>query len=668
MRHRIYRLLVNRQEGIRQRYHALHDGAQGIRKYLSWGYLLALNFSYYILRRRQLGRPAWMEPYEEKKLLLRCSESGQALRSHPGMEEYMERIKGYDVISFDLFDTLLFRPFSEPSDLFFFIGEKLQFMDFKRIRMQLEAEERDACRRERGHTEITLEAIWRRMERETGLDAARGMETELETERSFCYANPFMLEIFTRAKRLGKKIIVISDMYLPKKFLSELLEQNGFTGVEELYISGEWGRSKAAGTLYAAVKRRLAEGASVLHIGDNPHSDGSMAQRHGFTPCLYPNVNRAAAKYRPYDMSPLTGGAYRGVVNGFLYSGMRSCSMEYEYGFLYGGLFVLGYCSFIHDICRQNGIDKILFLSRDGDILKQVYDRLYPQEKTVYACWSRRAALKLTAEYNKYDYFRRFLYHKVNQNYTASQLLEAMELDWLKDRLPAGCSGEMPVTDKNAEQFRQFVEENWEQALTAYREQRRAAGIYYGQLLEGSRKACIVDIGWAGSGAAALMCLSGRVWGFSCELTGILAGTNTLHNTEPDAGETYLKSGRMVSYLYSQAHNRDLMKRHDCNRGYNLFWELLVSSPERQFLGFSLEGGEARLNFGRKEKNTDGIREIQRGILDFAAEYGRHFGKIPYMMKISGRDAYAPMLVASGNEERYLREIKGRFEPEENVT
>ena len=125
-------------------------------------------------------------------------------------------------------------------------------------------------------------------------------------------------------------------------------------------------------------------------------------------------------------MSPIIGGAYRAIVNQYLYQGLytysmeyeygfiygglfvlflipyseetyisvipvypffsniffkkdfeNTYSMEYEYGFIYGGLFVLGYCQFIHKYCTSHKIDKILFLSRDGDILKQVYDQIF---------------------------------------------------------------------------------------------------------------------------------------------------------------------------------------------------------------------------------------------------------------------------------------------------
>lgn len=70
-------------------------------------------------------------------------------------------------------------------------------------------------------------------------------------------------------------------------------------------------------------------------------------------------------------MSPVIGGAYRGIVNAHLYNGKDQYSMEYEYGFIYGGLFAAGYCHFIHTYCKLHQIKKILFLSRDGDILSR---------------------------------------------------------------------------------------------------------------------------------------------------------------------------------------------------------------------------------------------------------------------------------------------------------
>ena len=62
-----------------------------------------------------------------------------------------------------------------------------------------------------------------------------------------------------------------------------------------------------------------------------------------------------------------------------------------------------------------------------------------------------------------------------------------------------------------------------------------------------------------------------------------------------------------------------------------------------------------------------GIEEIQRGIMDFVKDYKNHFQKYPFMFNISGRDAYAPMLVAASNGEQYLKTIENQFRLEANI-
>lgn len=682
MKMQIYNFLVNRHDGIRSRYHRLHDGAGRKMKFLSYVYLLWLNFCYYILFCRFLGKRETIETYERKRLLTGESESASFMRSGQTAESLAEELSRYDIISFDLFDTLIFRPFSEPGDLFYFLGAELGILDFKRIRTEQEALARTECYREKGHYEVTFSHIWNHIEKDLGLSADRGMAAEQKLEMEFCYANPFMLEVFRRLRNKGKKIIVVSDMYLPGSFLGELLERKGYTGISALYVSCEHGKSKRDGTLYELVREGLNKNVKIIHLGDNEYSDIKMGRQGGFDVKYYPNVNKNAGLYRPYDMSPLVGGAYRGIVDNHLYCGLKSYSEEYEYGYIYGGLFVLGYCDFIHEYGRENSVDKILFLSRDGDILKQAYDYLYPEGNTEYVYWSRKAAAKLEAGYDKRDYFRRFLFHKVNQGCSIREILHSMELDFLADR--TALNPDDSLTDKNVLLLKKELEANWSQVLEAYSEQMEAAGIYYGNVLKDVRKAAAVDIGWAGSGAMALRHLVSEEWGIPCEITGIVAGTNTVYNGEPEASESFLQSGRMAAYLYSQSHNRDLLKKHDLNRDYNVFWELLLSSPTPQFQGFYMreeerrdceriqefhrsDYGEIELRFGKTDANEEGIREIQRGIMDFVREYREHFENFPYMFHISGRDAYAPMLVAASYGERYLKEIEKRFKLEINV-
>lgn len=660
-----------------------------------------------------------MDIYEEKKLNAKTSESETFVKSsfRLSAEEFAEKLLPYDVISFDIFDTLIFRPFSAPADLFYLVGHELEIMDFKNIRSWAERDARERYHAEKGSREIGLSEIWDRIEEETGISSAYGQAVEMSAESRLCYANPFMLEVWRKLLGLGKRLILISDMYLPETCIKAILSHCGFTGAEKIYLSNEYHKSKADGTLFREVLRDIygidmkdgtirqghniketakknKNGFSIIHVGDHPHSDHDMARNYGFDVLPYQNANQKALPYRPFDMSPLIGSAYRAMVSNWLYSGSKVYSMEYEYGFIYGGLFVMGYCSFIHQYCDQNAVDKLLFLSRDGDILKQAYDYLYPDHCAEYAYWSRKAAAKLGTAFDKHDYFRRFIDHKSNQDYTVHDILHSMELEFLEDRLCgrrefsakregrtdfAGLKPEDLLTDKTGYLLRQFIESNWEEVSARYREQDAAAKRYYGKLLEGSRKAVAVDIGWAGSGAMILRRLAAWEWDLPCEVIGMIAGTNTPHNAEPDAAESFLQGGMLVSYLYSQRHNRDLLKKHNPNRGYNIFWELLLSSPEPQFVGFYegkqprgradvyLEDIDVTLKFGRYDANREGIREIQRGILDFVREYRARFKDFPYMFQISGRDAYAPMLLAASHNETYLKAIEKRFEPDTQV-
>lgn len=694
MRRRIYQLLVNKHTGISYRYHKFHDGAAGIHKAASWLYLLWLNFAYYILFFRFLGKRPETGVYESKRLPVGQSESESYLAKNPFLrvEEYVRKLESYDVVSFDIFDTLIFRPFASPADLFFLVGEAFDTLDFKNIRILAEWDARVKCEAQNGHTEVGLKDIWENLEEKTGILAEEGMEWEQEVEQRLCYANPFMLEVWKRLLAMNKKMILVSDMYLPKECIVKILENAGYRGMEKVYLSNEYQKSKADGRLFGEIHGIGAH--SVIHIGDNPYSDRDMAKRNGLDVFLYPNINKNLLLYRSMDMSSIIGSAYRAVVSGRLYNGLYSYSMEYEYGFIYGGLFVAGYCGFIHEHYKSRGLDKLLFLSRDGDIVKQVYDFLYPQDITEYVYWSRKAAVKLMADEDKYDYFRRFLFHKVNQGYTIGQILHSMELDSLTGQLAdrwesefepaatdfrtAQLDPEDKLTDKNVELLHRFLEAKWEQVRAVYVPQKTAAEKYYTKVLAGCGRAAAVDIGWAGSGWAALSHLTEKVWKLPCRIEGIVAGTNTVHNAEPDASEVFLQTGRLTAYLYSQSHNRDLLKKHDPNKDHNVYWELLLSSPAPQFVGFYegkkdgeavkyLEGENITLSFGETDKNQEGIREIQRGILDFAREYQEHFKDFPYMFRISGRDAYAPMLVAASHNERYLKAVEKRFYFEKNL-
>ena len=74
-------------------------------------------------------------------------------------------------------------------------------------------------------------------------------------------------------------------------------------------------------------------------------------------------------------MSELIGSFYAGIANTHLHNGLYKYSPYYEYGFIYGGLYVLGYVNWIHQSTGERCREVIIFV-RDGDIYMKVYNNL----------------------------------------------------------------------------------------------------------------------------------------------------------------------------------------------------------------------------------------------------------------------------------------------------
>lgn len=607
---------------------------------------------------RLLGRKLRGRPPQGKLLYSGGPESSLSRRESP--EQLAARLAAYDVVTFDVFDTLLLRPLARPEDAFYLLGARLGYPDLRRLRIQAEEEARRRKEVAAGSREVTLEEIWAVLAPETGLSPEEGMAAERRLEFDLCRANPYFLPVVAALRRQGKTLAVLSDMYLEEETVAALLDRCGFGTFDACLVSGERGSSKSGGGLYRLAQKLLGPGRACAHVGDDPWADQRQAEAAGWAAFPYRNVHRAGTPYRAEDMSPIVGSLYRGLVNTRLHNGAELHSRAWEYGYVYGGLFAVGYCRFVEQLRRELGADRLLFLSRDGAVLLRVYQRLYPRqgERAVYARWSRLAAAKITADRFRGEYFRRFLTHKAGQGFSLGQVLESMELAPLLPGL-CGALGAGPgteLTHKNAPLVKSYLVERWDQVLACYEGCRQAGGAYYRALLAGCQKALAVDIGWAGSGAVMLDWAVNRLWGLGCPVFGAVAGANSRRSPEWDAMEPFWLTGRVQSYLYSSGENRDLWQSHDPGAGHNLFWELLLGAPEGNLTGFGPKGPI----LGPPPPHAETIRAIHRGILDFTGDFLALEARLGLTLPISGRDAYAPMaLVCSGNNKEFRRGWEG---------
>ncbi len=186
-----------------------------------------------------------------------------------------------EVISFDVFDTLIFRTVGKPEKIFDLIVP--EDGEFKKVRMQAEHKTRSLSTAE----DITLDEIYAVVAEHYGNDSAEELkQKEIQQEIQQTYANPEALRFYRYLQGLGKRIVITSDMYLPTEVIERILEKAGYRGYERIYVSGDSGLSKRSGNLYRRLIRDC-ETKNILHIGDHAVSDYYRAKEAGIKAFLY---------------------------------------------------------------------------------------------------------------------------------------------------------------------------------------------------------------------------------------------------------------------------------------------------------------------------------------------------------------------------------------------
>ena len=565
-----------------------------------------------------------------------------ALTGRESREALLRRLAPFSAVTFDVFDTLLLRPLARPQDLFLLLEEALGVPGLARMRRQAEEEARERKARAGLPREVTLGEIWAVLQEETGVNAGEGMARERDLEARCCQGDPYFLPVVEELRRQGKTLGLLSDMYLEKATVQGLVEQAGFGAFDFCLVSGEEGVSKGEGGLYRLARERLGP-VPAAHLGDHPQADGAAAQAQGFTPFPVKNPHRQGAPYRVELPSPLLSAVYQGLADLALHGREGERSRAWEYGYVYGGLFGVGYCRFLHRLGEETGADRLLFLSRDGWVLRRLYCLLYPQEghRTRYAPWSRMAAAKVCAGGYRAQFFRIFLTHKADRGFSLGEIFRSMELEPLLPGLcqALGTGPDRELTHKNREAVASYLKGRWEEVLALYRPHRQGGARCYRELLSGCGKAVAVDVGWSGTGPLMLDWAVNRLWGLSCPLTGALAGAAGPKTQDWADSAPFFSTGKLRSYLFSPGQDRDLWQAQDPGAGHNLLWELLLAAPEGRVLGFGPEGPRR----GPAPPHSQGIQEIHQGMEDFARDFLDLEGRLGRTFHISGRDAWAPM-------------------------
>lgn len=308
---------------------------------------------------------------------------------YESVNKWRKLIDKSEIVSFDIFDTLLLRHYVNPADLFLHIEKDLKINGFSAERINAERR----CRvKHPEKQDITFDDIYGEIDYKYN----HLKKVELEYERRTLHANWQIKPLFEYAKERRKKIIAVSDMYLPADFLEEILSDNGICGVDNIFVSGVENKTKHGGDLFRLILNKFhIEPSKVLHIGDNKRADFKIPSKLGIRCCAYRKMaEQYFAKSRHlknfYEQSKDSPNAsiLTGIVGEYL---LRNNFGSYwkELGYKCAGPVAYAYSKFIEQVTRENNITNIIFIARDGHLLKKVYNFLYGSIKNSYIYASR---------------------------------------------------------------------------------------------------------------------------------------------------------------------------------------------------------------------------------------------------------------------------------------
>lgn len=419
--------------------------------------------------------------------------------------EIEQKICQAAVISFDVFDTLIIRLYRKPVDLFRHIEESEKISGFMSARIEAERSAREKAEKNGVH-EVTLREIYQELH-----PSYRGaMEKEVYLEKMACRANPEIMEVYKLAQRMGKRIVIVSDTYLPKVVLEEILHHAGYDGYERLFLSSDTRRPKATGEMYEDLMETVSvEGREVLHIEANPYANIRIAEEKGLRTYQYESVrNSFGDNLNPAYFALLNRYAKQEYASSILESliALHTASQPVEdywkrFGYKYAAPIACAYMHWLKERLDSCGIQKAYFISQGGYLFKHVFDALYPEFETKEVYGSQR--LFLLSEMNSYSDIKDEMRELYAKKMTFSELW-----DWLglsEEELHIAYlhtfpdQEQMVLSEQDFNQLDEFMVKNEFRLQEIGRRERKCLTEYFKHLDLFQGRAAVIDLGWKGT-------------------------------------------------------------------------------------------------------------------------------------------------------------------------
>ena len=362
------------------------------------------------------------------------------------ISNYKELLSNVDLISFDLFDTILVRPSIDAESILKYLESILKFHNkiFENFYCLRKFAENEARKLKSYSGDVNIYEIYDILQSISNiqtelLDSA--LDTELSLEFNICKVRPGIRDILDITRLSGKKIIIISDTYYTSDFIANLLNKVGIDGYFDIiYLSNSLQARKDRGDIWGRIF--LLENIApnrFLHIGDNEQSDIQVCSDLGIK---YFHLMKPKETFflMGYNSRPKVDAWNSNLVMGPAMLELAGNPFPLNHSFkpkilsdpVFAGFTLFGplkytFIAWLFSHVGFKDISHIYFFSREGFLLQKVYEEIrsnYPAinlPKSTYFFISRCTAISASL-------FIDFNVNKIIEGYgfkgTVSQLLE----------------------------------------------------------------------------------------------------------------------------------------------------------------------------------------------------------------------------------------------------
>lgn len=319
------------------------------------------------------------------------------------------------LIAFDLFDTLFCRPLLNPETVKSIVARRAGDQIGPLYYQYRAVAEHHA--RQMKKADVGIDEIYATLGKLAGLSSSQLTELqrlEEETEKALVEPRWDVLNLFRDAVATGKPIVLITDMFLSRQWIEEMLREHNITGWDRVFVSGEIGLRKDDGRLYDYVLAQFnIKPAQILMVGDDERSDTQIPCDMGasFVHLLKPvelarGLPRFAGLIATHEQKgDIDGEITLGLVIRKNFSPIHFPSFDpnslvqvtpYNLGYSLVGPLLTSFANWLVLQACNDGVNRLYFLSREGKLMKDVYDcwteGITDVPRSEYLVVSRRAA------------------------------------------------------------------------------------------------------------------------------------------------------------------------------------------------------------------------------------------------------------------------------------